>query len=363
VINLVVGTRPEVIKLFPVYQMLRDLREPVRFLWTMQQEKPVRELFKLFDVDPKDIVTLMHRPSGHESHPIAVGFYATSIMEYLDDGMDHCIVVQGDTNTALAGAFAGYHCKHFVFHVEAGMRSHNLYQPYPEEMNRILISKMTNCHFAPSDIEYGNLTNVNGTVHVVGNTCIDAAKWAVIYGDEPDDLLKPEPGVKTILATGHRHENRRTQIDQVIATLQRVVAQRQDVRVFWIRHPNPMVPTPKGVGARFKTISPIPYDKLMHLLKDSIDLVVTDSGGLQEECNYFGVKTVVCREETERKSLLAGGFGTVLADSTVDLYDTIVTMLDRVVSVANNHVYGSGDASEKIVKVIREYGTWDGPSV
>lgn len=363
---VLLGTRPEAIKLFPVINRLKAEKDiTVTVCATAQHRQLLDQVLKLAQVVPDFDLNVM---TTNQTLDHLTARLLGNIGEVLDRVRPTRVIVQGDTATAMSGALAAYYHRIPVSHVEAGLRSGDIYAPWPEEVNRKIVGSIADQHFAPTERAAQALRseNVPGErIHVTGNTVVDAlilAK-AMVEADPClssrwDDIRKHHGNRRIILVTCHRRENFGGGVLNIVNALQTILA-REDVAVVLPVHPNPNV---RDIFAahlsnhpRVILISPQEYTDFVSLLSLS-HLVLTDSGGVQEEAPTFGKPVLVMRETTERpEGVEAGTARLVGAD-----YDRIVEETFRLLdddetysAMARSHnPFGDGHASERIVKVL-----------
>jgi UDP-N-acetylglucosamine 2-epimerase (non-hydrolysing) len=360
---LVFGTRPEVIKLAPVIEELRA--DPRKFsvapCFTAQHREMCETLLNFFAIEPAyDLDIMIEKQSLTD--------IATRTMQRLDavlarDPAD-MIVVQGDTTSAFAAALLAYYRRIPVAHVEAGLRTRDIWNPYPEEMNRALIGRIAQLHFAPTKRAARALADESigpRGVYVTGNTVIDALHLAL--AKRKARAARPardaRRGRTLILVTAHRRESFGAGIEEICAAILDLLRRNEELEIFFPVHPNPAVkkPVERALGAhpRITLSPPLEYPDLIGVMRES-RLVLTDSGGLQEEAPALGLPVVVMRNETERPEIVEAG-GAVLAGPH---RDRIVAEVERI--LGNRRVYermarvrnpfGDGRASRRIVRII-----------
>ncbi len=360
---LVFGTRPEVIKLAPVLEELRahPNKYSVAACFTAQHREICEPLLRFFSIKPShDLDIMVERQS--------LVHVATRTMRRLDETLSRdpadMIVVQGDTTSAFAAALLAFYRRIPVAHVEAGLRTRDVGNPYPEEMNRKLIGSIAQLHFAPTrraSLALAEEGVPRGSVYVTGNTVIDALSLALakkkIRAGRP--TLPARGGRKTILVTAHRRESFGKGIEEICAAILDLVERNEDIEIRFPVHPDPAVrkPVERALSRRARiTLSPpLGYPDFISLMMES-SLVLTDSGGIQEEAPALGLPVVVMRDETERPEIVEAG-GAVLAGAH---RDRIVAEVERI--LRNPRVYermarvrnpfGDGLASRRIVRII-----------
>jgi UDP-N-acetylglucosamine 2-epimerase (non-hydrolysing) len=376
----VFGTRPEAVKMAPVVQRLaRTPGIEARVCVTAQHREMLDQVLDLFDILPDVDLNLM-RPNQSLAELSAAVF--THLDPVLADLKPDWVLVQGDTTTVMVTALAAYYRRIRVGHVEAGLRTHDKWQPFPEEINRRVAGVAADLHFAPTDWSRQNLLREgvpDEQIVVTGNPVIDALK-VVAAQPEPGfitELLaklgigeKPNSDIRNsifdekrlILVTAHRRENFGQPIEDICAAL-KSLAGRGDVEIVYPVHLNPNIQEPvhrllDGVPG-VTLLEPQDYPSLVHLMKRAT-LILTDSGGIQEEAPAFGVPVLVLREVTERPEGIQAGtlklVGTdierILAEATI-LLDNPAEYV-KMAQAANP--FGDGHAAERIVEALVKYG-------
>jgi len=370
-IAVILGTRPEAIKLAPV---IRALREDPRFepvvISTGQHRQMLDEALAAFDLVPDlDLEIMAPRQTLAE-----VTYRSLRGLERRLAGLAaDAVMVHGDTATTVAGALAGFHNRLPVIHVEAGLRSGNLHSPFPEEANRRLVAQITALHLAPTPGNAGNLIREGiapDRIVVTGNTVIDALRWAGgqarDYGDPALADLDEDP-CRLVLGSAHRRESWGHLTE--IATAFREMADRPTVRVVIPLHRNPAVreavlPVVAG-HPRITVVDPLPYLPFCRLMMRA-DLIVSDSSGAEEEGPALGKPTLVLREVTERPEAVISGTARLVGRTTCGIVAEAARLLDdpveyeRMASKASP--YGDGRATARTIGAIAHYFD-DGPAV
>lgn len=368
----VFGTRPEAIKMAPVVRALaesRDIESSVCV--TAQHREMLDQVLSVFEIKPKFDLNLMQR--GQDLYDVTARIL-TGMRGVLEESAPDVVLVHGDTATTVATSLAAYYARVPVGHVEAGLRTGNIYSPWPEEINRQIAGRIATYHFAPTDTARKNLLaeNVVGQrIHVTGNTVIDALQLIVARLDEDQALalsvaeklvssLGFDPGRdRFILVTGHRRENFGQGFQNICSALLRLAKEWPDAQIVYPVHLNPNVRGPVlellGDVANIRLIEPLEYVPFVYLMK-SCYLVLTDSGGIQEEAPSLGKPVLVMRETTERpEAVTAGTVRLVGTDVQKIVAETSQLLSDKVLyarmSEAQNP-YGDGRAAERIVGVL-----------
>jgi UDP-N-acetylglucosamine 2-epimerase len=358
----VFGTRPEAIKLAPVVRELSSRRNfHCRICVTGQHREMLTQVLDLFDLRPDWNLELM-RPDQDLAY--LTGAALSGVSGVLASFRPDRVIVQGDTTTTFAAALAAFYHRIPVAHVEAGLRTDNIYAPWPEEVNRRLVTHIADLHFAPTERGRDNLLREGigrERVLVTGNTGIDALLWVSALLDARPELrsrcaaLLPRhfEGKHLILMTGHRRESFGGGLARIFSAAARI-AQRPDVAIVFPVHPNPNVRRaiqPLCGRSNILLIDPVDYPELVFLLK-RCHVVVTDSGGIQEEAPSFGKPVLVTRDTTERPEAMELGLAKLVGTDERRLFEELSALLDdleayRQMSRAANP-YGDGTASARI---------------
>jgi len=359
----VFGTRPEAIKLAPV---VRELSARPNFdckiCVTGQHRELLAQVLDLFDLHPDWNLEIM-RPDQDLAY--LTGAALSGLARVFALHRPDRIIVQGDTTTTFAGALAAFYHRIPVAHVEAGLRTSNIYSPWPEEVNRRLVSQIADLHFAPTPRARDNLVHEGvdrDRIVVTGNTGIDALLWVSALLDSQPDLRarvgkildgRFDEHKRVILMTGHRRESFDGGLARICRAMARI-AERRDVAIIFPVHPNPNVRQATEPLQRYNNVllvEPVGYLELVFLLKHC-HFVVTDSGGIQEEAPSFGKPLLVTRDTTERPEAMEHGLAKLVGTDEQRLFDEMQTLLDdpqaygRMSRVENP--YGDGFASRRI---------------
>ena len=365
-ILVVFGTRPEAIKLFPVVAALRD--DP-RFTPVVcvsaQHRQMLDQVLEIAGLVPDHDLDLMKPDQTLDSLTAAL---LTGLGRVIDEVKPARVIVQGDTATAMAGALAAYYRQIPVDHVEAGLRSGNIYHPWPEEVNRKIIGTIASLHFAPTDVSAGALIAEQvdpARVHVTGNTVIDALHWVGqrIAADPSlasglDELKARFAGKRIIGVTSHRRENFGGGMEAIAEAIRQIAA-RPDVAVIFPVHLNPNVRKVMGAALdgldNVALIEPLDYPHFAHLLSIA-EIMLTDSGGVQEEAPALGKPVLVMRETTERPEGVAAGTARLVGTDADRIVTEIFTLLDDKAayeSMARAHnPFGDGNSARRIVELL-----------
>lgn len=365
-ILVVFGTRPEAIKLFPVVRELAA--RPgfrVRTCVTAQHRGLLDQVLSIADLAPDVDLDLME---PGQSLDRLTARLLVGLGETMDAERPDLVVVQGDTATAMAGALAAYYRRIPVAHVEAGLRSGDIHHPWPEEVNRRIVAPIAAHHFAPTDTAAAALlaeTIDPASVHVTGNTVIDALHWTERrVAAEPtlaaglDAIAARVAGKRLVLVTTHRRENFGGGMEAIARAIARI-ADRSDVAVLFPVHPNPAVGPVMdrilGDRADVARIEPLDYPHFVRAL-GLCDLVLTDSGGVQEEAPALGKPVLVMRETTERPEGVAAGTARLVGTDEHRIVSEVFTLLDdsdAYAAMARAHnPFGDGHAAERIAEIL-----------
>jgi UDP-N-acetylglucosamine 2-epimerase len=359
----VFGTRPEAIKLAPVVRELSARADfQCKICVTGQHRELLIQVLDLFGLRPDWNLDIM-RPDQDLAY--LTGAVLSGVAGILSSYRPDRVIVQGDTTTTFAGALAAFYHRVPVAHVEAGLRTDNIYAPWPEEVNRRLVSQVADLHFAPTTRARDNLLREGvdrDRIVVTGNTGIDALLWVSTLldggGELPARVEKILDGrfpenKRVILMTGHRRESFDGGLARICQAVARI-ARRRDVAIVFPVHPNPNVrqaTAPLHRHDNILLIDPVDYPELVFLLK-RCHFVVTDSGGIQEEAPSFGKPVLVTRDTTERPEAMEHGLAKLVGTDERRLFDEMQTLLDdpqayRQMSRVENP-YGDGFASRRI---------------
>jgi UDP-N-acetylglucosamine 2-epimerase len=366
----VYGTRPEAIKLAPVALALKtDSFIESAVCVTGQHRQMLDQVNGLFEIVPDYDLNLM-KPGQSLTHITTAAL--EGIGDILDSYKPDWVIVQGDTSTAFAGALASFYRKIKVAHVEAGLRTGNMLSPWPEEGNRKLIGQITTVHFPPTETSANNLRREavpEKDIVVTGNTVIDALKWVAnkldtvpaFRADYDARFNFLDRNKRLILITGHRRENFDGGLENVCKALRRL-AERGDVELVYPVHLNPNVQaTAKEVLGNHPAvhlIDPQDYLPFVYLMQRSA-LIVTDSGGIQEEAPGLGKPVLVTRDTTERPEAVEAGTARLIGTSEQALVDHATELLDTPSSYAQmaqaKNPFGDGYAAQRILAHLKSY--------
>ncbi len=361
----IIGTRPEVIKMAPVLLEMKKYPDRLTSILvsTAQHREMLDQVLKVFDIKPDIDLNLM-KPNQTLSH-ITIAAIA-GIERVIQEAKPDIVLTQGDTTTVFAASLAAFYCRVPVGHVEAGLRSFDKFNPYPEEINRKLTDCVSDYFFAPTVTARRNLLNegiAEEKIFVTGNTVVDALKYALqlpySFPDNPELSLIPWKGSRILLVTAHRRENWDAPLRNVCEALKELVQRFHDLHVVYPVHLNPAVKTTVHQvlkdSERVHLIGPADYLTFIHLMKHA-HIILTDSGGVQEEAPSLGKPVLVMRKLTERPEAYEAGVARIVGtykDNIVSEVSTLLTDENAYQEMARvENPYGDGEAGQRIINII-----------
>ena len=361
-IMTVFGTRPETIKMAPLVKALKARKEIQTIVCvTAQHREMLDQVLEAFHIVPDYDLNLMKK--GQTLSDITAGVLK-GMEEVLKTEKPDMVLVHGDTTTTFAGALAAFYNQIPIGHVEAGLRTYNKYSPFPEEANRQFVSVIADLNFAPTEKSKMNLIDEGknpDTIVVTGNTAIDALNTTVTEEYE-DEITRWVGDDRLIVLTAHRRENLGEPMYRMFSAIKRIVEKYPDVKVVYPVHLNPIVVKTAeevfGECERVRLIKPLEVVEFHNLLNKSY-LILTDSGGIQEEAPSLGKPVIVLRDTTERPEGITAGTLKLAGTDEERIFNLIDELLSdsavyKNMSLASNP-YGDGKASERIVDAIIEY--------
>lgn len=361
-IMLVFGTRPEAIKMCPVVNELKSRKNLETIVCvTGQHRQMLDQVLEAFNVVPDyDLSVMKDRQTLFD---VTVNVLQ-GMKEVLEKVKPDIVLVHGDTSTTFVTALACFYLQIPVGHVEAGLRTHNIFSPYPEEFNRQAVSIVSSLNFAPTELAKQNLLSEGrdvASIHITGNTAIDALQTTV-RADYTHEQLEWAKDSRLILITAHRRENLGEPMRHMFRAIKRIVEEHQDIKVIYPIHMNPIVRETAneilGNDDRIRIIEPLEVLDFHNFLANSY-LVLTDSGGIQEEAPSLGKPVLVMRDTTERPEGIAAGTLRLVGTDEENIYNNFKLLLEneeeyRKMSQASNP-YGDGKASKRIADIL-EFG-------
>lgn len=362
----VFGTRPEAIKMCPLVKVLeKDDRIESIVCATAQHREMLDTVLDIFDVKPQYDLNVM-------SHGQTIVDVSNKVLTGVDKVIKECnpdiVLVHGDTSTTLNGALAAFYNQKPIGHVEAGLRTGDIYSPFPEEANRKLTGAIATLHFSATESNKANLEreNIYKNIYITGNTVIDALLSVVDKNHKFDDKNLNNidfENNKIVLLTAHRRENWGEPMKDIFAAVRELVTKNQDVNVIFPMHKNPLIrelanESFKGVEDKIHLIEPLEYVDFANLMAKCY-LIMTDSGGIQEEAPALGKPVIVLRTETERPEAVEAGTVKLAGIKKEDIFniaDELINDEEAYNKMAHAvNPYGDGKACPRIVEHIVEY--------
>jgi UDP-N-acetylglucosamine 2-epimerase (non-hydrolysing) len=360
----VVGTRPEAIKMMPVIRELRRHPDVLvsKLCVTAQHRGMLDQVLELFDVAPDHDLNIMRAGQSLADVTTAV---LTGLQDILSIERPDWVLVHGDTTTTMGTTLAAFYLRIPVAHVEAGLRTYDKYQPFPEEVNRRIVGVVADLHFAPTEWAADNLRHERvpiDRIFVTGNTAIDALRYIASTPFSPEGTVLGDLPVgkkRIVLVTAHRRENLGVGIDDICSGLRTLAEGRDDVHLVYPVHPNPSVQAPVRrwlESTRNVTLLPALDYRSMVWLLERCHFVITDSGGLQEEAPALGKPVLVLRNRTERPEGVEAGAVRLIGTNSSELLAWANRLLDEPAMYESmrlgTSLYGDGRASRRIVEVL-----------
>tara|TARA_X000000950_G_scaffold193517_1_gene233325 strand:- start:19020 stop:20042 length:1023 start_codon:yes stop_codon:yes gene_type:complete len=334
------GTRPEIIKLIPIINKFKEKKINFVTLFSGQHENLIKDFYKYIDEPDYILENIME-------HNQTLNKLISKILINMDRILTNSniskIIVQGDTSTAYAVALSGFHHKKMVYHLEAGLRTNDKYSPYPEELNRRMISQIADVHLCPTKKSIDNLKNENieNNVYLVGNTIVDAYEY-ILKTESKNEYIKNLLKNSYFVVTLHRRENRGERMSKMWSELIEI---SDTYNIVYITHPS--LPESREIfkNKKIELLEPLNYEDMVHLISKSAG-IITDSGGLQEEAVCANKKVLICRDTTERPETIDCGLGK-LVDTNIK--ENINFLLESKIIVENP--YGV-NVCDKIMNIL-----------
>ncbi|MDD4779876.1 MAG: UDP-N-acetylglucosamine 2-epimerase (non-hydrolyzing) [Tissierellia bacterium] len=362
---VIFGTRPEAVKMAPIVKALeKDDNFISKICVTAQHRDMLDQVLRIFDIKPDYDLNIFQ--SGQTLTQITCRALI-GLEDVINEFKPDLILVQGDTTTVFTGALAAFYHQVKIGHVEAGLRSNNLYSPYPEEANRMLTGVLTNFHFAPTENSKANLLREGydeNKIYITGNTSIDALQWVIDKNYKFDEEVINNidfENKKVILLTSHRRENIGKPMENIFSAVRDITNENENVEVIYPMHLNPKVREIAtrilGNMDRVHLIEPLDYLPFTNLMAKCY-LVVTDSGGVQEEAPSLGKPVLVVRKETERPEGIEAGTAKLAGVERENVYNYLHILVNNEDEYKNmafaTNPYGDGKAAKYIVDAIRK---------
>lgn len=377
---LVFGTRPEAIKMCPLVKEFQKYPEDFKTVVcvTGQHREMLDQVLNIFEIKPDYDLNIMKQ--GQDLTDVTARVL-TGMRDVLKECCPDIVLVHGDTTTSTAGALAAFYAQIPVGHIEAGLRTHNIHSPWPEEMNRQITGRIANYNFAPTPLSEQNLKDEKayGNIYVTGNTVIDALHIVVdklktdkelakkqqnVLAAAGYDITRLESGKKLVLITGHRRENFGDGFTRMVTAMKDLSEKYPEVDFVYPMHLNPNVRKPiheifgeNLTRSNFFFIEPLQYIDFVYLMSKAT-IVLTDSGGIQEEAPGLGKPVLVMRDTTERPEALASGTVHLVGTNYDKIMNEVSTLLeDKAAYEMMSHAvnpYGDGQACHRIVKILHD---------
>lgn len=364
-ILIIFGTRPEAIKLTPIIHALKkSSRFDVRVCVTGQHKEMLRQVLDIFDIVPDYHLEIMKK---NQSLFDITTTNLSQLQDIIAVALPDLVIVQGDTTTAFTAALASFYARVSVAHVEAGLRTHDKYSPFPEEMNRTLVTRLADIHFAPTEQSKKNLMAEGISaerIFVTGNSAVDALLFVLnkvqsqtLSIDLPNILLVPNRIY--ILVTAHRREHFGPIFEGICGAIRTIADRNPDVAIIYPAHLNPNIQDPVyrilSAHDRIHLLEPLPYPTFVYLM-NACTLILTDSGGIQEEAASLGKPTLVMRDKTERVEAVAAGAVELVGSNGAHIIARVEEVLRDMKAQSNflvkENPYGDGQTAKKICAIL-----------
>lgn len=334
------GTRPELIKLIPLINKFKEKNKKFLTLFSGQHQDLIKDFYNLVEKPNIILENVMERGQNLDSLVSKILLKMSFVFE--NNNIDD-VIIQGDTSSSFAIALSSFHHKKNIIHVEAGLRTFNKYSPFPEEMNRVMISNLANIHLCPTSIALENLKkeNIINNVYNVGNTIVDMFDFVSrnkTMNEKIKNLISEQNDY--ILVTLHRRENRGEKMENMWFQLNKL---SEKYNIIYITHPS--LPDAKK-KLKVKLIDPVDYVSMVHLILNCKGMI-TDSGGLQEEAVCAGKKVLICRDTTERPETISSGYGKLVDTKIIDNFLFLFDNIDD----KNENPYGE-NVCDKIINLL-----------
>jgi len=360
-ITVILGTRPEAIKLAPVILALKKSNLALNVIHTGQHSDLADDVLDYFKIKP-DIRLSLNRDSIDSEVNLL-----HQLLEIINNSVraenPDLVMVQGDTSSALSGALTAHYNKIPVSHLEAGLRSFDITQPFPEETNRKLISHVADIHFAATASAKQNLLNegiAESDIHITGNSVVDALKMILKSSELSEEQIREKYnalGKKLILLTTHRRENLGEAQLQIFKAVEKICRTNPDFKLIFPVHPNPEIRkhfSHLENSDNIELIEPLSYFQFVPLMA-ACDLILTDSGGIQEEAPALGIPVFVLRNKTERPELIDAGAGKLIGTETDRIINEVQTFIETESESSPIEIFGDGQTSARVVSIIENF--------
>jgi UDP-N-acetylglucosamine 2-epimerase (non-hydrolysing) len=360
-IAMIFGTRPEAIKMAPLYKHMRKENIDVEIISTGQHKEMLNQVYDIFGIEPNyDLKIMKHNQTLEELSSTLIN----KIGDILKQKNYDYIFVHGDTTTTFIASLCGFYKKIPVCHVEAGLRTNDIYYPFPEEMNRKLAGTIATFHFAPTVLAKENLLKEGvkeEQILITGNTVVDALSWIIKNKKMEIKNIQKKFGLenkKYILLTLHRRENHGEIMKGILSGIKKYLSENKDFYLIYPVHLNPnvrkIVKQELGNVERVILTDPLSYIEFVSLMQGS-HYIMTDSGGLQEEAPHIGKPVLILRNETERPEAIKSGVAELVGTNPEKIYETMKTLeTDKYLTMSESkNPFGDGNASKRIIDFIK----------
>ena len=339
------GTRPELIKLIPLINKFKEKNIKFLTLFSGQHSDLISQFYNLVSLPDIILEGVMER--GQTLNKLVSKILVKMDSVFQENKKIEKVIVQGDTSTSYAISLSGFHHNKKIIHVEAGLRTWDKNSPFPEEMNRVMISRLADIHLCPTVKSVENLKKegILEEVYLVGNTVVDTFEYVSKNTEVPDKIKEIILGKKFVVVTLHRRENRGERIKEMWRELNEL-SRSEDFKFIYIAHPS--LPESKEIlNERIQKLDPLDYISMVHLIKNCIG-IITDSGGLQEEAVCAGKKVLVCRDTTERPETIESGYGKLIDTEIINNFDFLLEEFKEKVE----NPYGD-NVCDKIINFVK----------
>jgi UDP-N-acetylglucosamine 2-epimerase (non-hydrolysing) len=355
-IMIVFGTRPETIKMCPLILKLKECNKfKITICFTGQHQDIALPIFKLFNITPDINLNIMTH--NQTLHSISIKLLQ-EIEHVYNNYKPHLVLVHGDTTTSFIATLSAYYLQIPVGHVEAGLRTNNIYQPFPEEINRQIIDKIAILHFSPTAYSSQNLISENlSDIYTVGNTIVDAIYYILEY-NRNNTQITSKSNKTNILVTCHRRENWGTPLINICLAINKL-SELNNVTINFLTHPNQIVQKTitENINNKINILHHIDYNESIELICNS-DIILTDSGGIQEEACTLGIPTLVLRNICERQEGVDIGILKLIGTSTQNIITETTLIINNLKNIKKkntnivNNIYGNGNTSQLITDIL-----------
>ena len=366
-ILIVIGTRPEAIKMAPVITALNASKKfDIEVCNTGQHREMMDQVLEIFKIVPRYSLGLMKKSQSLSDITIGI---MRGLEKIFSEKKYHLVMVHGDTTTCFASSLVAFYNRIPIAHVEAGLRTGDIYSPWPEEMNRLFVGRLAEIHFAPTQRAKENLLSEGvdeNKIYITGNTVIDSISIIkeriesnILIKGELDNTYKYlDPRKKLVLVTGHRRENFGGGLKNICIAIKNIAIKNRGIQVLYPVHLNPNIREPvlnliSGIDNVF-LIAPVDYMNFVYLMM-RCNLILTDSGGVQEEAPFLGKKVILMREKTERPEAVENGLVQIAGTDIEKIQNLTERLLEDNENTRRSYLYGDGKAALKISDILSNF--------